>query len=111
MYSYKMISAKPKLEVDLDITWIYQSILSILRQKSCDTLFQIPMMVATYMCAFALFYQILITQLNRVILTPNSLVSYYTNPLSINECTTVLSTLHAVYPEFFMACKFYGFRG
>ena len=35
-----MISAKPKLVVGLDITWIYQSILWILRQKSYDILFQ-----------------------------------------------------------------------
>ena len=76
-----MILSKPKIEVDLGITWIYQSILWILRHKSYDTLFSIPMMVAISMYAFSHFHQMLITQQNRVAVTISCivLVSYKSN--------------------------------
>ena len=79
-----MISAIPKIVVRLDITWIYQSILLIPRHKSCDTLFQMPMMVAISMYAFAYFHQIiLITQHNRVAGTISRIV-FISYKFSIN---------------------------
>ena len=91
------VSAYKKQEVALDITWMYQIILWMLRYKSCDTLlFTIPMMVTTLTYAFANYYQIIITQQNTVVSTISGSLPCHTSPVSIDELTTESQTWHSI---------------